>query len=295
MSDLQSTAKTIGKAILPKNVVSFIKGCRYRGTLAHVDYSRKLRKYRAQYAKDNASASDSIIVLPTGCRIRIPPDEVVRNALEHFAWRDPEMVDEFIGFMNLASSRTVLWDVGALFGVFSLAFALSGTGRRALAFEPNPISREKLRECRDLNPNAQIDAFDLALGLRGQLVEFERGFHFTALAGFSAHPDAENVAQMETASIDELIESGLVPPDIIKIDVEGHEFEVLKGARNLLFTRKPLLSLELHPGLIERKGASALQIAEYLEEAGYVFQNTQLKRVKKDFFDRQNNFRVFAS
>jgi FkbM family methyltransferase len=295
MSNLQSRAKTIGKAILPKQVVGFISACRYRGTLAHVDYSLKLRKYRTQYAKDNAAAQDSTIVLPMGCRIRIPPDEAVRNALEHFAWRDPEMVDEFVGFMNLASGRKTLWDVGALFGVFSLAFTLTGTERRALAFEPNPGSAAKLRECLNLNPAARVEVFESAVGLPGEIIEFERGFHYTAVAGLSVRPDEKDLTRTETASIDGLIEKGLAPPDIIKIDVEGHEFDVLKGARKLLFAKKPLLSLELHPGLLEHRGTPALQIAEYLEEAGYIFRNTQLKHMKKDFFDRQNNFRVFAS
>jgi FkbM family methyltransferase len=295
MPELQSRTKSIGKAILPTNVVSFIKGCRYRGSAAHVSYLLKLRKYRTQFAKANAPGQDSTIVLPMGCRIRIPHDADVRNALEHFGWRDPEMVDEFIGFLKLASNKRVLWDVGALFGVFSMAFTLTGKGRRAVAFEPNPSSAAKLKECRDLNPTAKIEVFESAVGLRGEVIEFERGFHYTAVAGLQVRPEEKDLARTETVSIDELIERNFDAPDMIKIDVEGHEFDVLKGAKKLLFARKPLLSLELHPGLLERRGTSAAAIAEYLEEAGYIFQNTQLKRVKKDFFDRRNNFRVFAS
>ena len=293
MPDLQSKTKTFGKTILPPNVVSFIKGCRYRGSLAHVSYVLKLKKYREQYEKANA-AQDSTIVLPAGCHIRIPPDAVVRDALEHFAWRDPEMVDEFTGFMKMASDRTVLWDVGALFGVFSLAFTLTGKGRRALAFEPNPTSGAKLKECLSLNPDAKVEVFESAVGMPGEVVEFERGFHFTAVTGQASELDEKDLARIETVSVDGLIEKNLAPPDIMKIDVEGHEFEVLKGARKLLSAKKPLLSLELHPGLLRQRGTSALAIAEFLEEAGYGFRNTQLRRVKKDFFDRQNNFRVFA-
>jgi FkbM family methyltransferase len=294
MSDLQSKAKTIGKAILPKNVADFVRGCRYRGSLAHVNYILKLKKYRTRYEEANAAAPDSTIVLPAGCRIRIPPDAVIRDALEHFAWRDPEMVDEFVGFMNLASGATVLWDVGALFGVFSLAFTLTGKGRRALAFEPNPSSSAKLKECLKLNPAAKVEVFESAVGLPGEVVEFERGFHYTAVAGLSVRPNEKDLTRTETVSIDELIERGAAPPDIIKIDVEGHEFEVLKGARKLLLAKKPSLSIEVHPGLLEHKGTSALAIADYLEDAGYAFYDTQLNHLKKDFFDRGNNFRVFA-
>lgn len=295
MPDPQSRTKTIAKAVLPKKLVDFIGGCRYRGALAHIDYLRKLKTYRTRHQKANAAAPDSAIVLPAGCSIRIPPDDAdVRDAFEHFGWRDPEMVDEFIGFMTFASDAKVLWDVGALFGIFSLAFTLRGVGRRALAFEPNPNSRAKLEKCLSLNPTAKVEVFDFPVGLPGEMVEFERGFHYTAIAGLPARPSEENLIQRETASIDELIARKFDPPDLIKVDVEGHEVEVLKGAKKLLLAKKPRLSLELHPALLVHKGVSALAIAQDLEDAGYAFYDTRLKRVKKNFFERQNNFRVFA-
>jgi FkbM family methyltransferase len=292
MSNLQSGVKTLGKAILPNRLVEFVQGCRYRGYSAHVKYLRKLKNYRTQFQSANAAAPDSTIVLPGNCRILIPPE--ARDAFEYFGWKDPDMVDEFIGFMKVASDRKVLWDVGALFGIFSLAFALKGSDRRSLAFEPNPNSRAKLEECFALNPTAHTQVFDFPVGLRGEVVEFERGFHYTDVSGLTVRPTSENLIQRETASIDELIERNFDAPDMIKIDVEGHEFEVLQGAKNLLLARKPLLSIELHPGLLIHKGTSPLAIGQFLENAGYVFCDVQLKPVKKEFFVRQDNFRVFA-
>jgi len=299
LSDLQTRAKAKAKGILPKSLVNFISGCRYRGYLAHIGYLLKLKTFRTQFAKANAKVPDSTVVLPADCRIHIPPDADVRYAFEHFGWRDPEMVDEFTGFMKLASDAKILWDVGALFGLFSLAFTFRGTGRRALAFEPNPNSRAKLEECLHLNPTAKVQVFDCALGLPDKVVEFERGFHYTAIEGLPAQPREEDSVPRETVaikttSIDELIERNLAPPDIIKIDVEGHEFDVLLGARKLLLAKKPLLCIELHPDLLALRGTSGLAIAEYLADAGYVIYNTDLKRVKKDFFKRQTTLRVVA-
>lgn len=298
LADLQFRAKTTAKTILPKTPVAFISGCRYRGYLAHISYLLKRKKFRAQFERANAKVPDSTVVLPADCRILIPPD--VREAFEYFGWKEPEMVDEFIGFMKLASDAKILWDVGALFGLFSLAFTLRGTNRRALAFEPNPSSRTKLEECLQLNPTARVQVFDCAVGLPDTVVEFERGFHYTAITESTARPAEENSGQRETVaiktmSIDELIERNLDPPDIIKIDVEGHELDVLLGARRLLLAKKPLLAIELHPGLLARRGTSGLAIAEFLEDAGYVFRDTDLKRVTKDIFKRQNNFRVVAT
>jgi FkbM family methyltransferase len=292
VSNAQSRAKAIAKSILPEGMVQFIKNCRYRGYLAHVNYLRKHAKYRKQFAMANATAPDSMIVLPADCRIHIPSD--VRFAFEPFGWSDPDGVDEFSGFIKAASGRKTLWDVGALFGVFSLAFTLTGKERRALAFEPNPASRAKLLECLRLNPAAKVEVHDLALGLAGETVEFEQGFHYTAVAGLSVRPEQKDLTRKETDSIDRLIENGLAAPDMIKIDVEGHEFEVLQGASKLLFSRKPALAIELHPGMLIHKGTSAFEIAEYLEKAGYSFYTTLHKRVGKDYFRREDNFRVLA-
>jgi FkbM family methyltransferase len=282
------------KAILPKGIVSFIQGCRYRGFLEQIDYLRKVRKYRLQYFKANAGAPDSTVVLPAGCRIVVPSGPDVRHALEHFGWMEPLMVDEFISFMKLPSDAKVLWDIGALYGVFALAFALADPDRRALAFEPNPSSRGKLEECLPLNPTAKIQVFDFAVGKTGEVVEFESGFHYTAVAGLPSRPSDAKVITRETVSIDQLIDAGFEPPDVIKIDVEGHEFEVLQGARKLLLGKKPILSIELHPGALVRKGTSALAIAEFLEEAGYVFRDMRHKRVGREFFQRGDIFRIVA-
>jgi len=299
LSNLEPRAKIAAKAVLPKSIVAFISGCRYRGYLAHVNYLLKLRKYRTQFAKANATLPDSTIVLPVGCRIQIPLDAEVRDAFEYFGWKDPAAVEEYLGFMNVAAKAKVLWDVGALFGFFSLAFALKGADRRALAFEPNPSSRAKLEECLHLNPAAKVEVFDFAVGLPGKVVEFERGFHYTAVTDSPARPGEENSAQRETVaiktmSIDELIEKNFAPPDIIKIDVEGHEFDVLLGARKLLLAKKPILCVELHPDLLARRGTSSPAIVEYLEDAGYVIHDPGLKRVKKDFFKRHTSVRIVA-
>jgi O-antigen/teichoic acid export membrane protein len=64
-----------------------------------------------------------------------------------------------------------------------------------------------------------------------------------------------------------------IKPSAIKIDVEGAEVEVLKGAREFLNTHKPHLLIEVHPSFIIRKNEKALdEMVMILEEAGYKFE-----------------------
>lgn len=290
----RSRASAIAIAALPKSLVSFIRNGRYRGYGAHIRYLFSSEIYRRRFLRANAGAPQATIVLPGGCSIRVPADAAeIRDTFEYFGWKDPDAVDEFTGFMRAAAGKKILWDVGALFGVFSLAFTLEESGRKAFAFEPNPESCEKIKECLRLNPGADIEVLGLAVGLPGELVTFQSGFHFIAAAGLEVQPTG-NVARIETVSIDQLITKGFTPPDMMKIDVEGHEFDVLKGARELLHSRKPLLSLEVHPGALSHRGISPLEIAEFLEDAGYQFQDTRNRRVKKESFNHRDTFRILA-
>jgi FkbM family methyltransferase len=284
--------KTKAKAILPQSMVDFIKGCRYRGTVEHVDYLWSIKRNWTLYSKANVGISDSFVKMPNDSCVQIPPD--IKEGFEREGWSYLDEVDEFITSMNLASDKKILWDIGAFFGLFSLAFALGREGHRAFAFEPNPISRAKFKECLKLNPTAKVEVFDSPVGLRGEAVEFSTGTFFTAAAGLSLRPDKKDMTQIETVSVDQLIEKNLEPPDFIKIDVEGLELDVLQGARKLLLQKKPLLSMELHPGLLHQRGTSAFAIAQYLEELGYVCYTAKVKRVKRAYLERRGNFRLFA-
>jgi hypothetical protein len=66
----------------------------------------------------------------------------------------------------------------------------------------------------------------------------------------------------------EVQELGLVP-SIVKIDVEGWELEVLKGAEFILTRYRPLLFLSLHPEALDRLNTGVDVVRAWLEERGY--------------------------
>jgi len=61
-------------------------------------------------------------------------------------------------------------------------------------------------------------------------------------------------------------------PGLIKIDVEGTEWEVLKGAEGTLRAHRPDLLLSLHPEPLARIGVAESQILEWLAARGYVYE-----------------------
>jgi hypothetical protein len=88
-----------------------------------------------------------------------------------------------------------------------------------------------------------------------------------------SHDSEGKAAEMEMTTVDEEVDALGIVPDVMKIDVEGYEYEVLQGARRLLRERKPVLCLELHLDLLERRGISPAEIVADLQSHRYRFRS----------------------
>ncbi len=152
----------------------------------------------------------------------------------------------------------VLYDVGAHIGFFSVCGARLGA--RVFAVEPVAESAARLRRNAELNPLG-IQVIEAAAWHETGSVELLPGDwaqQFRTVAG-------EGVPGI---ALDELAERER-PPTLIKLDVEGAEAHVLRGARRILDVDRPVVVCELH-GEQERREVLALLDGyriEQLEEA----------------------------
>ena len=153
-------------------------------------------------------------------------------------WRIDELTSQqfllgtYEPYMQEAFSKHVhngatVYDAGAHAGYHSLLCALLvGSSGRVVAFEPNPKNRESIKRQISANPQASVTISHYALS-------DGCGAHaFDASPGSSeGHLSNASEFVVETRQIDFLIEHEEFPePDVIKIDVEGHEEQVLLGA-----------------------------------------------------------------
>ena len=208
-------------------------------------------------------------ILGTRLRLAVESRREIRRA--HATSKEVD----FIGRMfESLEEGDVIYDVGANIGLISLLLAGHPKGRTSPvhAFEPEPKNFAQLQK--NIAENGWVDRIvphRLALGEQAGEVElFVRGGpgegrHSTVSSKGSTGSIG---VRIDTASA--FATSTGVPPDLMKIDVEGAEGRVLAGMEGLLRQRHPReLFMELHPMGDADRMPDGTPIADWLDARGY--------------------------
>jgi FkbM family methyltransferase len=197
-----------------------------------------------------------------GVRIAVPRDRgtiTTYVALEQEDWFEDE-----IRFVRAwMRPRMTVVDIGANFGTYTLAMARAvGNGGRVLAFEPAPSTAEYLSHSLGLNGFSHATLDRIAVSNREGAAAFVLGAD-PELAALG--PADEGAMRVPMAPLDALLERhGLADADFVKIDVEGHELQVVEGGDRFFRLRSPLVMLEVRAGR-----QFDLQALRRLESLGY--------------------------
>ena len=151
----------------------------------------------------------------------------------------------------------VIWDVGANVGLYTPSMAdWVGPDGKVFAFEPSRQNLERLRSA--CAPHSNITVFPFGLSSTTQRVRFLQGGDRTGATSrvLGEHETPASAAErVELRAGDDLIGRGeAVVPNVAKIDVEGHEYEVLEGMRQTLQDpRLRDLFIEVHFALLAKE------------------------------------------
>lgn len=155
-------------------------------------------------------------------------------------------------FAQYLKEGDVFYDIGANVGFFSvIAAKLVGNTGKVYAFEPGKENAATVRHNVELNNFKWVEVIEKAVSHTsgtGQLLLAEySGGH--ALATADVPPDLTGEVTVDLVSIDELIEQQqIMPPNFVKVDVEGAELDVLQGMRETIETHKPTIIYEVDDG-----------------------------------------------
>ncbi|MFX0136246.1 MAG: FkbM family methyltransferase, partial [Candidatus Hodarchaeota archaeon] len=173
----------------------------------------------------------------------------------------------------------ILFDVGAYYGKYSLAFLAKDKENKVVAFEPNPESHLKLLKnikCNEVSD--RIKSYNIGLSDCDNILSF----YISSTSGrssfneYNAKYDGNyiiDIKKIQVKSIDSIIKY-LPKPNHIKIDAEGYEFKILKGMKKTILKYKPIIYYEPHKNI---------NIKKSIEKTEKFFDEIRYKIIKFDY------------
>lgn len=167
--------------------------------------------------------------------------------------RELEKIKVFLD-LSMEIKDPVLFDVGACFGTYSF-ITLFNPELKVQTFEPYPKMIEYMKDIIRLNNIPNITVNEYGLSDKDRMCDMQFGSEFKRseinlnVGTTNIRPDSKGNFIFKT--LDSL---NFQKMDLVKIDVEGHEMEVLKGAAETIKRCKPLyIQIEIHNRKKDRK------------------------------------------
>ena len=169
------------------------------------------------------------------------PNAVCRYRADTFSTKEPETLE----WIDTYGSDGAFFDIGANVGIYSVYYAKTHSGT-VYAFEPSVLNLGLLAKNISLNGlDSQIVIVPNPLTSQNQVADFhlsmlDEGGSMSTFGADYGHDGLPLAAEMDYRtmgmSLDFLVESGIVPetPAMIKVDVDGIEHLILRGARSTL-------------------------------------------------------------
>jgi FkbM family methyltransferase len=184
--------------------------------------------------------------------------------------------------MEIAANAGTVVDIGANNGFTALCFANQPGVERVIAFEPDPSNFDVAQQNVKLNDSPKVEVFQKGLGSTKAVAKLfmvnERNPGMNRLLKDASD---SNVASkdIEIVSLDDFLkENRLSTLGLIKIDVEGYEMEVLRGAKETLSAFKPKLFIEVDDANLKALDSSSKELIEFLKSIYYSCFDAKTKR-----------------
>lgn len=172
---------------------------------------------------------------------------------------------------ELCSVDSVLFDVGVNIGWTALYSAQLCSRGQVYGFEPDSANWTACQNNISLNPQlSNLSVLPIALGAEDALVNIEVAE--PSNRGGNRVKECAHVADgnIQMTTLDNFVsKSGICRLDVIKIDTEGYEMNVLRGAQNTLGLHHPALFIELSDVNLRHSGSTPRELILLLQQLGY--------------------------
>ncbi len=175
----------------------------------------------------------------------------------------------------LVATRDVL-DIGANIGFYTVMFAKNVRGGRVLAVEPTKNALMRLRTNITLNHvGDRVVVYEGVVTDKAEKVTMKviPGKEEYSSIGVMEHPSIVKEPyvseEVDSITVDDLVEQFNLDPGFMKVDVEGGEHLVFSGAKKTLSISRPIILSELSDFLLTRNGGSSMEVINLLRRYDY--------------------------
>lgn len=186
---------------------------------------------------------------------------------------EPDLVQRCL---KLLDCRRSVVDVGANVGFYSVLFAKQLEGGKVLCVEPTQRALVRLKKNIEMNGvAASTIVFEGVASNKGGMVEIKtvEGKEEYSSIGEMKHPAVSNAKttteSVVASTVDELVQLHSLDVGFIKVDVEGVEHLVFKGAAQVLSKHRPVILSELSDRLLRQNGSSFGDVLKLIKGFGY--------------------------
>lgn len=246
---------------------------------------KKLRQLK-RHVKFGSKSYVTLINLPeTQFKIVIHPSKnaCVDETIALQGYWEKELTEQLT--KQIKPGDTFL-DIGANIGYHSLFVAslLKNTGQ-VHAFEPIPNLSTQIKESVEVNQFKNISVHNVGLGSEATETKIYLRDENMGGSSLSEYKDLNLVSVSSTEKISIVTLDSLLTPEtrvnVIKIDVEGYEFEALKGAQALLKAQHPVIFMEFSPMFYKLDYAQKSDdLIKFLTGLGYTFETMSNAPIK---------------
>ena len=207
-----------------------------------------------------------------------------------------EEIQEIALLESLMKDAKVFFDIGAFNGLFSIALGKKCPKLQVHCFEPHPANFERTKHNAAINKLDNVCLHHMGISDKAGVLDFyiPQDKSMTTISSFDAsfynrHSGAQPTRHaVATTSLDFFCEEKEIYPQFIKIDVEGHEYEVLNGAKHVIEAHRPTILCEIFTmqfdddGMFQASLPKVYNLNETVKNLGYdiyMIEGGQLKPV----------------
>lgn len=191
----------------------------------------------------------------------------------------------FKRWIECCKNKATVFDIGAHIGLYAIpASNVVAPDGVVYAFEPSETNRRYLK--RHLGYNNIHNVIILPY-IVGELTEEKQIFYENKDVDpmGSLHPKKNinrySPVYRKQISLDDFTRDFNLDPDVIKIDVEGSEYNILKGAGKVIKRYHPIVFLSIHPKQLGLFNSSVNELKELIDSLNYIVQDEDAREVMK--------------